>query len=210
MVATASYYRLPPRVLPSIQRVEGAGIGSVSGKTDGTEDLGVMQINTRWIQPLAAFTGCPRHSAGRLINDGCFNIAAAGAILRTYLDEAHGDLMTAWAITIPIRRRCTRRTGSRAAACPGAVRRRRSATAASRAPAVEPYQPDRQREPGPEGQFHAGRARPCNTRRRRRRRGPRGRPAASPDSACQPSQAPPAASNLASPPPRPSRPRSAR
>jgi len=31
----------------------------------------------------------------RLTGDGCFNIAAAGAILRAYLDEAHGDLMTA-------------------------------------------------------------------------------------------------------------------
>ena len=35
MVATASYYHLPPRVLPSIQRVEGGHIGDVSRNTDG-------------------------------------------------------------------------------------------------------------------------------------------------------------------------------
>ena len=29
----------------------------------------------------------------RLIEDACFNIAAAGAILRIYLDEERGDLM---------------------------------------------------------------------------------------------------------------------
>ena len=31
----------------------------------------------------------------RLVYDGCFNIAAAGAIMRTYLNEAQGDLMLA-------------------------------------------------------------------------------------------------------------------
>ena len=83
-------------MLPSIQRVEGGSIGSVSHNTDGSDDLGVMQINTRWIQPIAAFTRLPPATVrARLIDDGCFNIAAAGAILRTYLYEAHGDLMTA-------------------------------------------------------------------------------------------------------------------
>ena len=96
MVATAAHYHLPPRVLPSIQRVEGGSIGNVSANTDGSADLGVMQINTRWIQPLAALSGlAPATVRARLIDDGCFNVAAAGVILRTYLDEAHGDLMTA-------------------------------------------------------------------------------------------------------------------
>lgn len=96
MVATAAYYHLPPRVLPSIQRVEGGSIGNVSRNTDGSEDLGLMQINTRWVQPIAAATRlAPAVVRARLIDDGCFNIAAAGAILRTYLHEAHGDLMIA-------------------------------------------------------------------------------------------------------------------
>ncbi|CAH2601838.1 Lytic transglycosylase domain-containing protein [Rhodovastum atsumiense] len=96
MVATATYYNLPPRVLPSIHRVEGGSIGMASRNTDGSEDLGLMQINTRWIQPLAEATGLPAPVVRlRLLQDGCFNIAAAGAILRTYLNEARGDLMTA-------------------------------------------------------------------------------------------------------------------
>jgi hypothetical protein len=96
MLATASYYHLPPRVLPSIQRVEGGQIGTVSRNADQSEDLGLMQINTIWVQPLATATRmAPASVRARLIDDGCFNIAAAGAILRTYLNEAHGDLMTA-------------------------------------------------------------------------------------------------------------------
>jgi hypothetical protein len=83
-------------VLPSIQRVEGGRIGSVSPNPDGSDDLGVMQINTSWVQPLAALTRlAPATVRARLIDDGCFNIAAAGAILRAYINEAHGDLMTA-------------------------------------------------------------------------------------------------------------------
>ena len=96
MVATAAYYHLPPRVLPAIQRVEGGQPGMVSRTTDGTDDLGLMQINTRWVQDIAAVTRLdPATVRVRLTGDGCFNIAAAGAILRAYLDEAHGDLMTA-------------------------------------------------------------------------------------------------------------------
>ncbi|MEJ0019973.1 MAG: lytic transglycosylase domain-containing protein [Acetobacteraceae bacterium] len=87
---------MPPRVLPSIQMVEGGRVGTVSSNTDGSADLGVMQINTRWIAPLARRTGSPeelvRH---RLINEPCYNIAAAGAIMRIYLNEENGDLLRA-------------------------------------------------------------------------------------------------------------------
>jgi soluble lytic murein transglycosylase-like protein len=95
-VAASNFYHLPPRVLPSIQIVEGGSVGSVSRNTDGSEDLGVMQINTLWIAPLATATRLTQADIrARLINDACFNIAAAAAILRTYLNEEHGDLMRA-------------------------------------------------------------------------------------------------------------------
>lgn len=96
MLATARVYHLPPRVLPSIQAVEGGRPGALHVNTDGSADLGVMQINTRWIQPIAGFLHWqPGQVAARLTNDSCFNIAASGLILRTYLNEAHGDLMLA-------------------------------------------------------------------------------------------------------------------
>jgi hypothetical protein len=96
MVAVASFYHLPPRVLPAIERVEGGSIGAVHGNADGSVDLGLMQINSRWLAPLAQYTAQPTPVLrARLVGDGCFNIAVAAAILRIELNETGGDLMQA-------------------------------------------------------------------------------------------------------------------
>jgi hypothetical protein len=96
MATVAAYYHLPPRVLPSIQAVEGGAVGIVHRNSDGSQDLGVMQVNTRWVTSLAQVAQTtPDMVRFRLIQDGCFNIAAAGAIMRYYVNEAHGDLMLA-------------------------------------------------------------------------------------------------------------------
>jgi hypothetical protein len=92
----SAFYHLPPRVLTSIQTVEGGRPGMVSTNTDGSADLGIMQINTRWIAALATSTGLPEGVVrNRLINEPCFNIATAGAILRIYLNEERGNLLRA-------------------------------------------------------------------------------------------------------------------
>ena len=96
MALVAQLYALPPRVLPSIQAVEGGAPGTVSRNANGSEDLGVMQVNSLWIGPLSRYAGLDAATVrARLIVRPCFNIAAAGAILRLYLDEAGGDLMRA-------------------------------------------------------------------------------------------------------------------
>jgi hypothetical protein len=96
MAAAASFYHLPPRVLPSIQLVEGGRVGFVQMNDNGTADLGLMQVNTIWLQPLARTARMPPdHVADRLVHDGCFNIAAAAAIMRLYINESHGNLMQA-------------------------------------------------------------------------------------------------------------------
>jgi len=96
MAGIAAFYHLPPRVLPAIQAVEGGRPGLVHINRDGSQDLGVMQVNTRWVQPLSQQTGAnPAGTRLRLLMDPCFNIAVAGAIMRIYLDEAHGDLLRA-------------------------------------------------------------------------------------------------------------------
>ena len=96
MALVASLYHLPPRVLPAIQGVEGGRQGALHLNADGTLDLGVMQINTRWLQPLSRYTHAPAADVFRRLRDEpCYNIAAAGAILRTYLDETGGDLLRA-------------------------------------------------------------------------------------------------------------------
>jgi soluble lytic murein transglycosylase-like protein len=96
MAFVASLNHLPPRVLPAIQGVEGGAPGIVHRNTDGSEDLGVMQINTRWLPALSGYFGLPSGIVrARLLAVPCFNIAAAGAVLRLYLNEAKGDLMLA-------------------------------------------------------------------------------------------------------------------
>jgi soluble lytic murein transglycosylase-like protein len=96
MLQASQFYTLPPRVLPSIQAVEGGAPGTVHQNTDGSADLGVMQVNTRWVQPIARrIHDAPDNVAARLTNDACFNIAAAALILRGYLNETHDDLMEA-------------------------------------------------------------------------------------------------------------------
>ena len=96
MVLAASFYGLPPRVLPSIHVVEGGEVGTVHRNTDGSEDLGVMQINTLWLPVLAGVARMtPEAVRTRLVGDACFNIAAAGLVMRSALLARHGDLMTA-------------------------------------------------------------------------------------------------------------------
>ena len=96
MALTAAFYQLPPRVLPAIQAVEGGFVGGVSRNTDGSDDLGVMQVNTLWLPALARVTGMSTEAVrARLVADPCFNIAAGGIILRTYLIESRFDLMRA-------------------------------------------------------------------------------------------------------------------
>jgi len=96
MAMVAANFHLPPRVLPSIQRVEGGAVGTISRNANGTADLGVMQVNTIWIPPLATVTRQPPAMvARRLVFDPCFNIVAAGMILRAHLVARRGNLMEA-------------------------------------------------------------------------------------------------------------------
>ena len=96
MLAASQFYHLPPRVLPAVQVVEAGRPGTISHNFNGTGDLGVMQVNSNWVPHIAQWWAMtPGTVAGRLIRDPCFNIVAAGAIMRIYLDEAHGDVTRA-------------------------------------------------------------------------------------------------------------------
>jgi hypothetical protein len=73
--------------------VEGGRPGLAAINKNGSEDLGVMQINSLWVVPLAHQTRQSQATIRRrLLDESCFNIAAAGAIMRIYLNETKGDL----------------------------------------------------------------------------------------------------------------------
>lgn len=96
MAHVALALHLPPRVLPAIQAVEGGFVGSVSHNTDGSDDLGVMQVNTQWVAPLSRFWRVPSEEVRRqLVFNPCFNITAAGLIMQYYMHETHNDLFRA-------------------------------------------------------------------------------------------------------------------
>lgn len=96
MAYVARMEHLPPRVLPAIHAVE-AGIPGVPHRNqDDSEDLGVMQVNSRWLPAVARATRQPIPLVRlRLLTQPCFDIAVAGAILQVYLREAHGNLLQA-------------------------------------------------------------------------------------------------------------------
>lgn len=96
MLVVAATVGLPPRVLPVLQAIEGGAVGMVRDNANGTADLGVMQVNTIWIPAFAARAGLSEaETRRRLIDEPCFNIAAAALIMRTYLAETGGALLPA-------------------------------------------------------------------------------------------------------------------
>ncbi len=96
MVAVAQLGALPPRVLPSIQAVEGGRPGLVHPNADGSADLGLMQVNTLWVPIVARALGAEETRVrAALTDDGCFSVRIAGAILWEYRRARHGDLMLA-------------------------------------------------------------------------------------------------------------------
>lgn len=96
MIAAASFHHLPVQALAAIQQVEGGTVGAVVGDKDGSADLGLMQVNTQWVPAIAKATKAREDVIRtKLINDGCFNVKVAAAILDVYKAEAHGNMLEA-------------------------------------------------------------------------------------------------------------------
>lgn len=85
----AHHYDVPPAVLYGIYQVEGGRAGQEVGpNTNGTYDLGPMQINTVWMDTLAKQWGVPRATARKWVRDDeCVNVGVSAWILRQKIDE---------------------------------------------------------------------------------------------------------------------------
>lgn len=96
MIAAAQIASFPPRVLPSIQAVEGGWPGAIHANANGSADLGLMQVNTVWVPVIARALNLPANQVRALLTDNaCFSIRIAGAILWEYRRARRGDLMLA-------------------------------------------------------------------------------------------------------------------
>jgi Transglycosylase SLT domain len=87
MMASQSY-SIPPAVLVGIYKAEGGKVGQEVGNSNGSFDLGPMQINTIWMPELADEWGVSEDKARQLVRDDvCTNVNVAAWILRGHLNE---------------------------------------------------------------------------------------------------------------------------
>lgn len=92
LFAAAEAYRLPPALILILLKVEGGRLGAVSGNTNGTVDIGPMQVNTIWVPLIAKHWRTTKEAAFLALRDNfCANLEGGSWILRQALDEARGD-----------------------------------------------------------------------------------------------------------------------
>jgi hypothetical protein len=90
--SAASAYRLPPAVVVILLSVEGGMLGHVSQNTNGTVDIGPMQVNTIWVPVVARHWNANSADTYAALRDSfCANVEAGAWILRQAMDAAHGD-----------------------------------------------------------------------------------------------------------------------
>ena len=88
LVIAAQNYTVPPGVMLGIMQVEGGRIGQEVANTNGTYDLGPLQINTLWLPELAKKWRMDQSRIRVLLRDDvCVNIAVSAWILRQKINH---------------------------------------------------------------------------------------------------------------------------
>lgn len=89
LMLAANTYKVPPAVMVGIMHVEGGRVGQQSLNSNGSYDLGPMQVNTVWMPQLARQWRVDQATARRWVRDnGCVNIHVAAWILKQKINEA--------------------------------------------------------------------------------------------------------------------------
>lgn len=89
VLLAANTYDVPPAVMIGIMNVEGGRIGQEVGpNTNGTYDLGPMQVNTLWLPTLQKTWKVNEETAREWVRDnGCVNVHVAAWILRQKMNS---------------------------------------------------------------------------------------------------------------------------
>ena len=88
LMMASQTYSVPPAVMVGIMPVEGGRVGQQVLNTNGSYDLGPMQINTLWVPKLASYWGVNEATAKRWIRDDpCTNMGVSAWILRRHMNE---------------------------------------------------------------------------------------------------------------------------
>ena len=83
----AQYYKVPVLLLDAIVWQEGGTDGVGNRDPNGTYDLGLAQINTRWLPVFSRYGITP----GSLLDNPCENLYASAYILDTYARRFGGQ-----------------------------------------------------------------------------------------------------------------------
>ena len=88
LMLASQTYSVPPAVLVGIYKAEGGKVGQEVKSTNGSYDLGPMQINTIWLPELADKWGVSEQTAKKWVrDDACTNVGVSAWILKGHLNE---------------------------------------------------------------------------------------------------------------------------
>lgn len=91
LLLASQTYKVPPAVMIGIMHVEGGRVGQEVRNTNGSYDLGPMQVNTLWMPQLAKLWNVDQATARAWVRDnGCVNVYVAAWILRQKIDNTSG------------------------------------------------------------------------------------------------------------------------
>ena len=78
--------------LLSVMRTEGGHLGEYSHNSNGSYDIGPMQVNTVHLPELSRIYSIPQATVSKLLAfNGCFNVAVGAWLLRRRTNEAAGN-----------------------------------------------------------------------------------------------------------------------
>lgn len=88
IVRESARYAIPLEVTFALMKTEGGKAGDLVRNTNGTYDMGVMQVNTIWLDEYSKRTGLSKPALQRLsVANGCFSVSLGLDILRRQVDR---------------------------------------------------------------------------------------------------------------------------
>lgn len=91
-MAEARRQSLEPHKLLAVLKAEGGRIGTFRANTNGSYDIGPMQVNTVHLDEMGRVFKVHRSQLAQMLGyDGCFNVSVGAWLLRQKTNEAGGD-----------------------------------------------------------------------------------------------------------------------
>jgi hypothetical protein len=91
LLLASQTYQVPPAVMIGIMHVEGGHVGQQVRNSNGSYDLGPMQVNTVWLPQLAQLWKVDTTTALSWVRDnGCVNVYVAAWILKQKMNSTYG------------------------------------------------------------------------------------------------------------------------